>query len=243
MKTAIVTGGATGIGAAVVTELCRLGYSTAIVYCKSEENALALSSGLISAGYDAFPVRADVRDPREVNEAVRQIFRLNGRIDLLVNNAGLSQNNLLQDVTDAQWADLIGVNLSGPFYCSRAVLPHMISAKSGRIVNIASMWGQVGAAMETAYSAAKAGLIGLTKALAKEAAPSGVTVNCVAPGAVDTAMMAEYSAEDVAALCEEIPCGRLGTPEEVAAAVAFLADEKNGYITGQVIGVNGGLVV
>ena len=243
MKTAIVTGGATGIGAAVVTELCRQGYSTAIVYCKSEENALALSSGLISAGYDAFPVKADVRNPEEVNEAVRRVFRLNGRIDLLVNNAGLAQSKLLQDVTDAEWADVLGVNLSGPFYFSRAVLPYMIGARAGRIVNIASMWGQVGAAMETAYSAAKAGLIGLTKALAKEAALSGVTVNCIAPGAVDTAMMAGYSAEDVAALCEEIPAGRLGTPAEVANAVAFLADEKNGYITGQVIGVNGGFVV
>ena len=243
MKTAIVTGGATGIGAAVVTELCKQGYSTAIVYYRSEENALALSSGLISAGFDAFPVKADVRDPEAVNAAVQKIFRLNGRIDLLVNNAGLAQRKLTQDVTNEEWRDLMDVNLSGPFYFSRAVLPHMIRAKAGRIVNIASMWGQVGAAMETAYSAAKAGLIGLTKALAKEAAPSGITVNCIAPGAIDTAMMQGFSAEDVEALCEEIPSGRLGAPEEVAKAVAFLAAEENAYITGQVIGVNGGLVV
>ena len=220
-------------GAAVVTELCKLGYSTAIVYYRSEENALALSSGLISAGFDAFPVMADVRDPDAVNAAVQKIFRLNGRIDVLVNNAGLAQRKLTQDVTDEEWRDLV----------SRAVLPHMIRAKAGRIVNIASMWGQVGAAMETAYSAAKAGLIGLTKALAKEAAPSGISVNCIAPGAIDTAMMQGFSAEDVEALCEEIPSGRLGTPGEVAKAVAFLAAEENAYITGQVIGVNGGLVV
>ncbi len=243
MKTAIVTGGATGIGAAVVTELCRLGYSTAIVYCKSEENALALSSGLIYDGFDAFPVKADVRNPDEVNEAVNRVFRLNRRIDVLVNNAGLSLSKLTQDVTDAQWADVLGVNLSGAFYFCRAVLPHMIRAQAGRIVNIASMWGQAGASMEVAYSAAKAGVIGLTKALAKETALSGVTVNCVAPGAVDTAMMASFSEADVQALCEEIPVGRLGTPEEVAGAVAFFTAEENGYITGQVLGVNGGFVV
>lgn len=243
MKTAIVTGGATGIGAATVRALCKQGYSVAIVYNSSEENALALSSGLIYDGFDAFPVKADVRNPDEVNEAVNRVFRLNRRIDVLVNNAGLSLSKLTQDVTDAQWADVLGVNLSGAFYFCRAVLPHMIRAQAGRIVNIASMWGQAGASMEVAYSAAKAGVIGLTKALAKETALSGVTVNCVAPGAVDTAMMSSYSEADVQALCEEIPVGRLGTPEEVAGAVAFFTAEENGYITGQVLGVNGGFVV
>ena len=243
MKTAIVTGGATGIGAATVRALCKQGYSVAIVYHSSEENALALSSGLISDGFDAFPVKADVRNPDEVNEAVNRVFRLNRRIDVLVNNAGLSLSKLTQDVTDAEWADVLGVNLSGAFYFCRAVLPHMIRAQAGRIVNIASMWGQAGASMEVAYSAAKAGVIGLTKALAKETALSGITVNCVAPGAVDTAMMASFSEADVQALCEEIPVGRLGTPEEVAKAVAFFTAEENGYITGQVLGVNGGFVV
>ncbi len=243
MKTAIVTGGATGIGAATVRALCKQGYSVAIVYNSSEENALALSSGLIYDGFDAFPVKADVRNPDEVNEAVNRVFRLNRRIDVLVNNAGLSLSKLTQDVTDAEWASVLGVNLSGAFYFCRAVLPHMIRAQAGRIVNIASMWGQAGASMEVAYSAAKAGVIGLTKALAKETALSGVTVNCVAPGAVDTAMMASFSEADVQALCEEIPVGRLGTPEEVAGAVAFFTAEENGYITGQVLGVNGGFVV
>jgi 3-oxoacyl-[acyl-carrier protein] reductase len=243
LKTAIVTGGATGIGAATVRALCKQGYSVAIVYNSSEENALALSSGLIYDGFDAFPVKADVRNPDEVNEAVNRVFRLNRRIDVLVNNAGLSLSKLTQDVTDAEWASVLGVNLSGAFYFCRAVLPHMIRAQAGRIVNIASMWGQAGASMEVAYSAAKAGVIGLTKALAKETALSGVTVNCVAPGAVDTAMMASFSEADVQALCEEIPVGRLGTPEEVAGAVAFFTAEENGYITGQVLGVNGGFVV
>ena len=243
MKTAIVTGGAGGIGAAVAETLCRQGYSVAIVYHSSEENALALSYGLISMGLDAFPVYADARSSADVDAAVEKIWRLNRRIDVLVNNAGLSQHRLLQDTTDGEWDDLIGVNLSGTFYFCRAALPYMLKAHAGRIVNVSSMWGQVGAAMEASYSAAKAGVIGLTKALAKEVAPSGVTVNCIAPGAVDTAMMKEYSPEDVDALCGEIPACRLGTPAEIAAAVAFLAREDSAYITGQVIGVNGGLVV
>ncbi len=243
MKTVIVTGGAGGIGEAVVQKFCAAGYSAAIVYFGSEEKALALSSSLMHAGYDAFPLRCDARDPAAVDAAVRQVIRLNGRVDVLVNNAGLSLRQLLQDTSDAEWEDIVGVNLSGPFYFCRAVLPHMIRAQAGRIVNIASMWGQAGASMEVAYSAAKAGVIGLTKALAKETALSGVTVNCVAPGAVDTAMMASFSEADVQALCEEIPVGRLGTPEEVAGAVAFFTAEENGYITGQVLGVNGGFVV
>jgi 3-oxoacyl-[acyl-carrier protein] reductase len=242
MKTVIVTGGAGGIGEAVVQKFCAAGYSAAIVYFGSEEKALALSSSLMHAGYDAFPLRCDARDPAAVDAAVRQVIRLNGRVDVLVNNAGLSLRQLLQDTSDAEWEDIVGVNLSGPFYFCRAVLPHMLRVRAGRIVNVSSMWGQVGASMETAYSAAKAGLIGLTKALAKEAAPSGVTVNCVCPGAVDTRMMAGFTAEEVAALCEEIPAGRLGTPEEIAEAVYFFAEEKNAYVTGQVLGVSGGMV-
>lgn len=243
MKTAIVTGGAGGIGSAIVKELCRAGYSAAIIYHASEEKAMALSSALISDGFDAFAVPADVRSPAAVNEAVEKICRLNGGVDVLVNNAGIARQQLFQEITDEDWADMIGVNLSGTFYFCRAVLPHMLRAHKGRIINVASMWGQVGASMETAYSAAKAGVIGLTRALAKETAPSGVTVNCVCPGAVDTAMMAGFSAEEINDLCMEIPAGRLGAPEEIAKAVAFFADEKNAYITGQVLGVNGGFVV
>lgn len=242
MKTAIVTGGAGGIGAAVVKKLCREGYSTAIVYFSAEEKALALSSALISAGYDAFPIRADVRDPQEANDTLQRIWKLNGRVDVLVNNAGIAMQQLFQDTTDESWANMIGTNLNGVFHVSRAALPYMLQRNYGRIINISSMWGQVGASMETAYSAAKAGVIGLTKALAKETALSGITVNCVAPGAIDTDMMAGFSEADVAALCEEIPMGRLGSPEDVAEAVAFFAAETSGYITGQILGVNGGFV-
>ena len=243
MKTAIVTGGAGGIGAATVKQLCRDGFSTAIVYFSAEEKALALSSALISAGFDAFPVKADVRDPAAAEEAVARIVKLNGRIDVLVNNAGIAFQQLFQETSDERWADMIGTNLSGVFHVSRAVLPYMLRSGFGRIINISSMWGQVGASMETAYSAAKAGVIGLTKALAKETALSGITVNCIAPGAIETDMMAGFSAEEIAALREEIPMGRLGAPEEVAEAVAFFASEKSAYITGQVLGVNGGFVM
>ena len=241
IKTAIVTGGATGIGAATVKSLCEEGFAVAIVYRSSEEKAKALSSSLISRGHTAFPVYADVRRTESVDAAVRQIAKKTGRIDALVNNAGVSLRALLQDTADAMYAEAMGAVLDGTFRFCRACLPYMLRAHSGSIVNIASMWGQTGGAMESVYSAAKAGVIGLTKALAKETAPSGVRVNCVSPGAVDTAMMAEFSPEDIAALCEEIPMGRLGTPEEVAAAAAFLCSDKAGYITGQVLGVNGGI--
>ena len=243
MKTALVTGGAGGIGAAVVKKLCAEGYSVAINYRSSEEKALALSSALLYAGCDVFPVCADVSVSAEVEEMVARIVSLNGRIDLLVNNAGAAARGFFDEVTDEEWNRLVGVNLSGAFFCCRAVLPHMLRAKSGRIVNISSMWGVAGASCEVAYSAVKAGVIGLTKALAKEVAPSGITVNCIAPGAIDTAMMAGFAEADLQALREEIPLGRLGSPEEIAAAVSFLASKDAGYITGQVFGVNGGMVI
>ncbi len=243
MKTAIVTGGAGGIGSAIVSKLCAEGYSVAIAYNSSEEKALALSSALISAGNDAFPVHADVSDPAQAQALIDAARKLNGRIDLLVNNAGFSVRGCFDEISDAEWDRVIGVNLSGAFYCCRAAVPVMLRQKTGRIVNISSMWGQTGASCEVAYSAAKAGLIGLTKALAKELAPSGIRVNCVAPGAVETPMMAGFTSEELAALSEEIPLGKLGKPEQIAEAVAFLASDKASYITGQVLGVNGGMVI
>lgn len=166
-----------------------------------------------------------------------------GEPDILVNNAGIAAQRLFTDVTAAEWDEMMAVHVRGAFLCCRAVLPHMIRQKWGRIINIASMWGQVGASCEVPYSTAKAALIGLTKALAKEEGPSGVTVNCIAPGAVDTDMMAGFSAQDREALCEETPLCRLGTPQDIAAAAAFLASEQAGFVTGQVLGVNGGFVV
>ncbi len=242
MKTALVTGGAKGIGAAAVKKLCENGYSVAINYLSSEEKALALSSALICEGYDVFTLRADVSDPAQANGMINAVISRNGRLDVLVNNAGIDGQQLFDTVSDSDWQKMLGTDLTGVFNCCRAALPHMLSAKYGRIINISSMWGQVGASCEVAYSAAKAGVIGLTKALAKEAGPSGITVNCVAPGAVETDMMAHFSAEDIAALCEEIPLGRLGRPEEIADVIAFLAGDGAAYITGQVIGVNGGMI-
>lgn len=243
MKTAIVTGGAKGIGAAAVKKLCENGFSVAINYLSSEEKAKALSSDLVSSGYDAFPVKADVADASQVKAMFERVMRRNGRIDVLVNNAGIAKQQLFDTVSDEEWQEMLSCDLTGAFNCCREAVSFMLKAKYGRIINVSSMWGQVGASCEVSYSAAKAGVIGLTKALAKEVGLSGITVNCVSPGAIQTDMMAHFSESDVCALCEEIPLGRLGTPEEVAELIAFLASDKAAYITGQTVGVNGGMVV
>lgn len=242
-KTALVTGGAGGIGEAVVRRLCADGFAVAINYHSSEERANALSSELVLSGFDCFTVKADVSDSGQVADMIKSVVDKTGSIDVLVNNSGVALQKLFDTVTDSEWQKIMGINLTGTFNCSRSVLPFMLSKKYGRIINISSMWGQIGASCEVVYSASKAGVIGMTKALAKEVAPSGITVNCVSPGAVDTEMMKCYSKDDIEALCEEIPVGRLATPKEIASAVSFFADENSGYITGQVLGVNGGMVV
>lgn len=242
-KTAVVTGGASGIGKAVVLKLSAEGYDTAIVYNRSEAEAYALASGLLSLGARAAAFRCDVSDSEEVNITVKKIADALGSPEILVNNAGISQQKLFTDITDGDWNAMIGVNLTGTFNMCRAVLPYMIHKKSGSIVNISSMWGQTGGSCEVHYSAAKAGVIGLTKALAKEVSLSGIRVNCIAPGVVGTKMMSSFSEDDIDALCGEIPLGRMGTPEEIAEAAAFLASDKASYITGQILGVNGGAVI
>lgn len=242
-KIAVVTGGATGIGEAIVRALCRDGFAVAINYNRSEAEAYALASELCATGNNVIAVKADVSSSKEVNEMINTVKSELGTPHVLVNNAGIAQQKLFTDITDEDWNRMIGINLTGAFNACRAVLPFMVHEKSGKIINISSMWGQVGASCEVHYSAAKAGLIGLTKALAQETAPSGITVNCVAPGAVDTKMMASFTKEDINSLCEEIPLERLGKAEEVADVVAFLASDRAAYITGQVIGVNGGMVI
>lgn len=242
MKTALVTGGAKGIGAAIVRKLCLDGFSVALDYNLSEERALSLSSDLVSEDFDVFALKCDVSSSSEVSKMIDIVKDRWGKIDVLVNNAGVELWGLFDEVSDTEWQKLIGANLTGAFNCCRAVLPSMINRKYGRIVNIASIWGQAGASCEVAYSASKAGIIGLTKALAKEAALSGITVNCVSPGAIKTDMMKRYTEQEIADFCEEIPVGFLGKPEDVAEAVAFFASEKNSYITGQVLGVNGGYI-
>ena len=170
----------------------------------------------------------------------KSAYRELAHIDVLINNAGIAQQKLLTDLTDEDWHAMLDTHLSGAFYVTRAVLPGMISRKSGRILNIGSIWGQVGASCEAHYSAAKAGLIGLTKALAKEVGPSGITVNCVCPGVIDTDMLAGFTRDDLVALCQDTPMGRLGTPEDVARCALWLAREDADFITGQIVGVGGG---
>ena len=235
MRTALITGGSRGIGAQTVRAFAAAGYRAAFFYRSSEDaaNQLAAETG-------AYAIRCDVADSASVQAACAQAQRRLSHIDVLVNNAGIAQQKLFTDITDEDWQRMLGVNLSGAFYVSRAVLPGMISRRYGRIINVGSIWGQVGASCEVHYSAAKAGLIGLSKALAKEVAPSGVTVNCVCPGVIETDMLSCFSEEDLSALAEETPAGRLGTPEDVAEMILWLSDEKAGFVTGQVIGVNGG---
>jgi len=174
---------------------------------------------------------------------VEQVLAQFGQLDILVCNAGISWSGLLSDMAGEDWRRIFAVNTDGVFHCCQAVLPHFISRKAGKIVTVSSMWGQVGASCEVAYSASKAAVIGFTRALAKELGPSGITVNCVAPGVIDTEMNREYSPEDLAALAEETPLGRIGTPEEVARAIAFLACGDGDFFTGQVLSPNGGLVI
>lgn len=242
-RVAVVTGGASGIGEAIVRALCRDGFAVAINYNRSEAQAVALASELSAKGSNVITIKADISSSQQVYEMMNAVKQTLGTPEVLVNNSGIAQQKLFTDITDEDWNSMIGVNLTGIFNTCRAILPFMIHEKKGKIINISSMWGQVGASCEVHYSASKAGVIGLTKALAQEVAPSGITVNCVAPGAVETKMMSSFSMDDINSLCEEIPMGRLGKAEEIANTVAFLASDSASYITGQIIGVNGGMVV
>ena len=235
MLTALVTGGSRGIGAETVRSLARAGYRTAFFYLHSQAAAQALA-----AETGAIAIRCDVRDFASVRTACAEARRQLRHIDVLVNNAGVAQQKLFTDITDGDWRTMIDTHLTGAFAVTREVLPGMISHRHGRVINVSSIWGQVGASCEVHYSAAKAGLIGLTRALAKEAGPSGVTVNCVCPGVIATDMLASFTQEDLTALAEETPVGRLGTAADVARAILWLADENASFVTGQIIGVNGG---
>lgn len=235
MCTALITGGSRGIGAQTVCAFAAAGYRTAFFYLHSEAAARALAEET-----GACAIRCDVRSSASVAEGVAQAQRSLSHIDVLVNNAGIAQQKLFTDITDEEWHAMLDTHLTGAFLTCRAVLPGMISRRYGRIINVGSIWGQVGASCEVHYSAAKAGLIGLTKALAKEVGPSGVTVNCVCPGVIETDMLASFTAEDLAQLRDETPVERLGTPQDIARALLFLADEQAGFVTSQIIGVNGG---
>lgn len=241
-KVALVTGGAKGIGEAIVRRLCSDGYSVGIIYNNSEQRAISLCSELAFSGYGVCAVKCDVSDSAQVKNALKITKEKLGTVSVLVNNAGISLWGLFDETTDSQWDDILGVNLSGAFYFCREAVKSMLKNKYGRIINISSVWGQTGASCEAAYSASKAGVIGLTKALAKEYALSGITVNCICPGVIDTDMMDRFSSEEKDEICDEIPMGRMGTPEEVASAVSFFASPCSSYVTGQILGVNGGII-
>ncbi len=241
-KCALVTGGAKGIGEAICRALAEDGYNIALNYNSSYDEAVKLKE-ILSDTTQVEIFKANVSDSQQVNAMFDAIEKVFGGVDLLVNNAGIAEQCLFTDITDAQWQRMIGTNLTGAFNCCRRALPYMVNNKSGNIINIASMWGEVGASMEVHYSAAKAGLIGLTKALAKEVGLSGIRVNAVSPGVVLTDMMSAFSEEDKTVLRDETPLNRLGTSSDVADAVKFLASDKSKFITGQVISVNGGFVI
>ena len=239
-NTVLITGASRGIGRACALAFAKAGYRVAIHYHQSATQAESLVQQLRELGCDAACFRADIGDSAQVQALVQAATDFLGHIDVLVCSAGIALQKLFTDTTDADWQRVIGTDLSGVFYACRAVLPGMIFRGSGRIITVSSVWGVQGASCEVAYSAAKAGVIGLTKALAKEVGPSGITVNCVAPGVIDTDMCACFDEDTKTALAEETPLGRLGSPTDVAESILFLSSPAAGFITGQVLGVDGG---
>ncbi|WP_303799970.1 elongation factor P 5-aminopentanone reductase [Ruminococcus flavefaciens] len=234
MKTAVVTGGTGGIGEAICRRLADEGYFVYVNYAHSE-----IKAGLIAEEIKGKPIGFDVADPLAVRNALGAIEQ----VDLLVNNAGVSFIDLFTSVPQEKADSILNINLKGAMNCARTVLPKMIGVKSGNIINISSMWGQCGASCEVDYSASKAGMIGFTKALAKEVAPSGIRVNCISPGFIMTEMNKQFSDEDLELIKEDIPLGIFGEPRHIADAAAFLASDHSEYITGQILAVNGGMVI
>ncbi len=234
-KNVIITGGTRGIGAACTEIFIKNGYNVYAIYNKDEKTAQELSNRLGCKIY-----KADIANRDAIRKVIGEIINDAGRIDVLVNNAGIAGQKLFIDLEDDEWDNMINTNLTGVYNVTKEVLKNMISNHSGAIINVSSIWGQCGASCEAHYSASKAGVIGLTKALAKEVARSGIRVNCVAPGFIETDMNSAFCEEDICDICEDIPMARMGTPEECAELIYFLASEKSSYITGQTIGINGG---
>ena len=242
-KIALISGASGGIGSACARALGQRGDCVAVHYHRNKDAAEAVVSSLIKAGGYAKAYGADLTVAEEIKAMHHAIVSDLGEVDILVNNAGISEFALFQNISEEMWDTMTDTNMKSAYMLSRELLPSMITRKSGCIVNIASMWGQVGASCEVHYSAAKGGLIAMTKALAKEVGPSGIRVNCVAPGAIKTAMLNNLTESDLDAIRDETPLGRLGEPEDVASAVLFLTDSSSSFITGQVLGVNGGRVI
>lgn len=238
MKTVLITGGSRGIGRAMVELFAERGYSVAFTYKSSEEQAKSLAEAT-----GAICIKADSAVESQVVHAVAEAEKKLGTIDCLINNAGISSFSLFTDLSLKDWNECLAVNLTGAFLYSKAVIPSMVSKKQGRIINITSMWGLVGSSCEVHYSTAKAALIGMTKALAKELGPSGITVNAIAPGVIETEMNRSLSEDDKAALCDETPLMRMGKPMEVAEAALFLAGDSASFITGEIMNISGGFIM
>jgi len=240
-QTAIVTGASRGIGKAIAIFLAKEGAEVIINYSSSLENANKVVSEIISFGGKAYPLQADISNENSVNELIKTVLEKNNTIDILVNNAGITKDGLLMRMKTDDWQKVLDLNLSGVFYCTRAVSRQMLKQKKGRIINITSVVGLMGNPGQANYSAAKAGVVGLTQSAAKEFASRGITVNAVAPGFISTDMTKDLNSESI---LSAIPLGRFGNPEDVAGAVRYLAsDPSAAYITGQTIQVDGGMVM
>ena len=242
-KSVVITGGSRGIGRACAVTFAKNGYNVLIGYNKNSEAAEETLAEIKKYGVKCAAYQADISNKDEARKLISKAMFEFGGIDVLVNNAGIARAALMTDVTEADFHELFATNVGGAYFASQAAIPEMIGAGGGKIINISSMWGQVGASCETLYSATKAAVIGLTKAMAKELAPSRITVNCVAPGVIDTDMNACYDEDTMWELAEKTPLSRLGTPEDIAGAVYFLASDAADFITGEVLAVNGGFVI
>ena len=242
MKTAVITGSSQGIGRQIALEFAKNNYNVVINYNESKNEALELIEKIKKLGGTSIAVQADVSKFQEAQKLIDLSLNEFGKIDVLVNNAGISLQKIFQDVSEAEWKKLFGVNVGSVFNCCSCVLKDMILRKSGKIINISSIWGMVGASMEVHYSASKAAIIGFTKALAKELGPSGINVNCVSPGVIDTKMN-NFDQETLAELKNETPLGKIGTALDIAKTVLFLASSDADFLTGQVISPNGGFVI
>lgn len=242
-KTVLITGASRGIGRATAIAFAKEDYRVVINYFQSVQPAQQLQSALQEQGYDVLALQADVSNKKDVNRMIREVKDTFGTVDILVNNAGISQQKLFTDTTEEDWDHLFDYNVKACYYCSQAVLPDMLAKKRGKIINISSIWGICGASCEVAYSASKAAVIGLTKALAKELGPSNIQVNCVAPGVINTDMNRCLDEQTLHTLCDQTPLCRLGSPEDIASAILFLADAKADFITGQIFSPNGGFLI
>ena len=238
MKNVLITGGSRGIGRACVEKFAREGYTVSFIYNNSD---VAADEVIDKSG--AYAIKADISDSKEAKRAVNDALSIMGSIDILVNNAGISLIKLFTDTTDEDYYNIMNTNLGGTFFVTREASKNMISNHFGRIVNIGSMWGKAGASCEVAYSASKSAIEGFTKALAKELGPSGITVNCIEPGVINTEMNCELDENTILELCNDTPVGKIGDAEELADFIFLIATEKSGFLAGQVIGFDGGFAI